>query len=123
MRSYHSYPFSKVTLSVMKNMTHATQYGTTVNVHIIQPLLLHLCYEHIDAMCMERLTLKSNPPRFVHTVNQAFSDNANPISEEEMTCPYPKESSHTTYQTEDFRKNSSYISSTHEDFMKKQMPT
>ena len=42
-------------------MTHATQYGTTVNVHIIQTLLLHLCYEHIDAMHMEGLTLKATP--------------------------------------------------------------
>ena len=30
-----------------KNMTHTTQYGTTVIVHNVQTLLLHLCYEHI----------------------------------------------------------------------------
>ena len=82
----------------MKNMTHATQCGTAVNVHIEQTLLLQLCYEHIDAMHIERLTLKAKPPRFVHTANQAFSDNASPISEEENDVDLPEESSHTTYQ-------------------------
>ena len=51
-------------------------------------LWTHWCYVH------KKLTLKANPPRFVHTVNLAFRDNANPISKEEndVSPPWGKQS-------------------------------
>ena len=104
-------------------MTHATQYGTALNVQNVKTLMPFAAglLEHIDAMCTESLTLKTTPPGFVHAENQAFSYSANPISKGENDLSLPKESSHTTYQTEDFGKNSSYTSLTHADFVKKQM--
>ena len=95
-----------------KNMTHTTQYGTTVNVHIVQTLLLHLCYEHIDSYS------KPPPDLFIQQTKLSGTMQT-PSEKKKMMCSCPKESSHITYQTKDFRKkNSCYISSKHEDFIK-----
>ena len=49
----------------------------------------HCTNSFATAFAMNTLTLTANPPGFVHTVNQAFKDNANPIRKEENDVSPP----------------------------------